>query len=171
MLPPVTRLWHLRNLASSNVTLPIFNERVAQYSATASSDNPARSLEKSNPKAQQDELVRRVTKDSTMSSCDFGVQFLDPPAMTYWGKHYGADFWIKMPAWAGRKERLYFIVWHGYPSSTFAFVPQESHATYFDVTGLSTPESRPAGSISRARWRAESASKEAPAASISLTQR
>jgi hypothetical protein len=105
----------LRNLASSNVTPPIFNERVAQYSATASSDNPARSLEKSNPKAQQDELVRRVTEDSMMSSFDFGVQFLDPSAMTYWGKHYDADFWIKMPAWSGRKKSLHFIVWHDLP--------------------------------------------------------
>jgi hypothetical protein len=52
----------LRNLASSNVTLLIFSERVAQYSASPSSDNPARSLEKSNPKAQQYELVRSVTK-------------------------------------------------------------------------------------------------------------
>jgi hypothetical protein len=30
-----------------------------------------------------------------MSSFDFGVQFLDPERMTYWGKHRDANFWIE----------------------------------------------------------------------------
>ena len=30
-----------------------------------------------------------------MSSFDFGVQFLDTGKMTYWGKHYDANFWIE----------------------------------------------------------------------------
>jgi len=35
------------------------------------------------------------SKDSEMSSFDFGVQFLDPQTMTYWGKRYDANFWIE----------------------------------------------------------------------------
>jgi hypothetical protein len=66
----------LRNLASSNVTPPIFNERVAQYSATASSDNPARSLEKSNPDVI-DALTRkgkvRVVVDGLTAANDLGL--------------------------------------------------------------------------------------------------
>jgi hypothetical protein len=135
---------------------------VAQYSATASPDNPARPLEKSNPKALQDELVRHVTEDSTMSSFDFGVQFLDPSAMTYWGKHYDADFWVENASVVWKEEEAPF-----HRVARLTLLPkshlsqQDSHATYFDVTGHSTPDSRPVGSINRARWRAEAASKEA----------
>jgi len=42
------------------------------------------------------------------------------------------------------------------------FVLQEAaDAMYIDVTGNSTPDSTPVGSINRARWRAEVASREA----------
>jgi hypothetical protein len=41
-----------------------------------------------------------------------------------------------------------------------------SEAIYFDVTGNSTPESAPLGSINRARWPAEVASREARAAGV-----
>jgi hypothetical protein len=36
-----------------------------------------------------------------------------------------------------------------------------SEATYFDVTGNSAPDSAPVGSINRARWPAEVASRQA----------
>src|ERR1700682_2546821 len=39
--------------------------------------------------------------------------------------------------------------------------PGESDAIYFDVTGNSTPDSTPVGSINRARWPAEVASRRA----------
>src|SRR6202043_3851720 len=39
--------------------------------------------------------------------------------------------------------------------------PKESDATYFDVTGNSTPDSTPVGSINRARWSAAVASRKA----------
>ena len=68
---------------------------VVKYSATPSPDNPARPLQKSNPNGMQDELIRHVQEDSRMSSFDFGVQFLDPDKMTYWGKRQDANFWIE----------------------------------------------------------------------------
>jgi len=146
----------------SNVPFRHGSADVAQYSATASPGNPARPLEKTNPKALQDELVRHVTEDSTMSSFDFGVQFLDPAAMTYWGKHYDANFWVENASVVWKEEEAPF-----HRVARLTLLPKshlslpDSHATYFDVTGHSTPDSRPVGSINRARWRAEAASKEA----------
>jgi len=146
----------------SNVPFSHGSESVVQYSATASSGNSAQPLQKSNPKALQDELVRHVTEDSTMSCFDFGVQFLDPQAMTYWGKHYDRDFWIENASVVWNEAEAQF---HKVARLTLVpkshLSPQESHVTYFDVTGHSTPDSRPVGSINRARWRAEAASKEA----------
>ena len=66
-----------------------------KYSATPFPGNPARPLQKSNPNALQDELLRHLKEDGKMSSFDFGVQFLDAGKMTYWGKHYDANFWIE----------------------------------------------------------------------------
>ena len=39
--------------------------------------------------------------------------------------------------------------------------PRDSEATYFDVTGNAAPDSAPVGSINRARWQAEVASRQA----------
>jgi hypothetical protein len=146
----------------SNVPFSHGSGDVAQYSATASTDNPARPLLKSNPKALQDELVRHVTEDGRMSSFDFGVQLLDPSAMTYWGKRYDANFWVENASVVWKEAEAPFHV-----VGRLTLLPgshlsqQDSHSTYFDVTGHSTPDSRPVGSINRARWRAEAASKEA----------
>jgi hypothetical protein len=135
---------------------------VVQYTATASPGNAAQPLQKSNPKALQDELVRHVNEDSRIGSFDFGVQFLDPQKMTYWGKHYDADFWIENASVVWKEAEAPF---HTVARLTLAPKSQlsqpDSHATYFDVTGHSTPDSRPVGSINRARWRAEAASKKA----------
>jgi hypothetical protein len=146
----------------SNVPFSHGPNDVVQYSAIPARANPAHPLQKSNPKALQDELLRHLVEDSSMSSFDFGVQFLDAQKMTYWGKRYDANFWIENAS----------VVWNEAeaPFHTIArltLLPQSqlsqaaSAATYFDVTGHSTPDSRPVGSINRARWRAEAASKNA----------
>ena len=135
---------------------------VVQYSATPSQTNPASPLDKKNPKALQDELIRHLMEDSKMSTFDFGVQFLDPGKMTYWGKHYDANFWIENASVVWREAEAPF---HTIARLTLKPKSQlsqpASHTTYFDVTWNSTPDSRPVGSINRARWRAEAASKEA----------
>ncbi len=135
---------------------------VVQFSASPSSANAAQPLQKQNPKALQDELVRHVNEDSHIGSFDFGVQFLDPQKMTYWGKHYDADFWLENASVVWKEAEAPF---HTVARLTLTPRSQlskpDSHATYFDVTGHSTPDSRPVGSINRARWRAEAASKEA----------
>jgi hypothetical protein len=135
---------------------------VVKYSATPSPDNPARPLQRSNAKGLQDELIRHLTEDGKMSAFDFGVQFLDSERMTYWGKRRDTSFWIENASVEWKEEQAPF---HTIGRLTFQpksqLSPEESNATYFDVTGNSTPDSRPVGSINRARWPAEVASRKA----------
>lgn len=135
---------------------------VVKYSATPSPDNPARPLRKDNPNAQQDELVRHIEEDGRMSGFDFGLQFLDAGRMTYWGERRDADFWIENASveWSEAEApfhtaaRLTLL-----PRSRLR--PDVGEAAYFDVTGNATPDSTPLGSINRARWPAEVASRKA----------
>ena len=135
---------------------------VVKFSAVPSPDNPARLLQKGNPKGLQDELVRHVREDGQMSWFDFAVQFLDTGKMTYWGKTRDANFWTENASvdWSEseapfhRVARLTLI-----KDSQLSL--EASEATYFDVTGNSTLDSRPVGSINRARCPAEVASRKA----------
>jgi hypothetical protein len=135
---------------------------VVKYSATPSPDNPAGPLQRSNPNGLQDELIRHVQEDSKMSSFDFGVQFLDAGSMTYWGKHQNANFWIENASidWSEVKAPFHTI-------ARLTLVPQShigpdaADEVYFDVTGHSTPDSTPLGSVNRARWPSEVASRKA----------
>jgi hypothetical protein len=96
-------------------------------------------------------LLRHLEQDSTMSSFDFGLQFLDTGKMTYWGKPQDAS---ESQAPFHRVARLTLL-----PKSQLT--PEASEGVYFDVTGNSTPDSTPLGSINRARWPAEVASRKA----------
>jgi hypothetical protein len=135
---------------------------VVKYSAAPSPDNPAHPLQKSNPKALQDELIRHVEEDSKMSGFDFGVQFLDVDKMTYWGKRQDASFWIENASVEWRETEASF---HTVARLTLLSKSQLSldaaDATYIDVTGNSTSDSTPVGSINRARRPAEAASRKA----------
>lgn len=133
-----------------------------KYSATPFTDNPARPLQKSNPKGLQDELIRHLNEDDKMSGFDVAVQFLDVVRMTYWGKHRDANFWIENASieWNEAEAPFHTVARLTLlPNSRLG--PEESNATYFDVTGNSTPDSTPVGSINRARWPAEAASRKA----------
>ena len=88
---------------------------VVQYSATPSPENPAHPLNKSNPKALQNELLRHLTEDDKMSSFDFGAQFLDPRRMTYWGKHYDASFWTENASVRWKESEAPFHTWLASP--------------------------------------------------------
>jgi hypothetical protein len=140
------------------------SDDVVKFSATPSPENAARGLQKSNPRGLQDELIRHITQDEVMSWFDFGVQFLDTGKMKYWGKLRDADFWIENASVAWSEAEAPF---HGVARLTLlrnSQLSQEaSDAVYFDVTGNSTPDSRPVGSINRARCPAEVASRKARA--------
>jgi hypothetical protein len=137
---------------------------VVKFSAAPSPDNPACPLQKGNPKGLQDELIRHLKEDSRMSSFDFGVQLLDADKMTYWGKRRDANFWIENASveWSEAEAPFHTVARLSLlPDSQLS--PEESEAIYFDVTGNSTPDSTPLGSINRARWPAEVASRRARA--------
>jgi hypothetical protein len=135
---------------------------VVKFSAIPSPDNAAHPLQKANPKGLQDELVRHVREDERMSSFDFAVQFLDTGKMKYWGKTRDADFWIENASVEWNEADAPF---HSVARLTLLRDSQlssdDSAAVYFDVTGNSTPDSRPVGSINRARCPAEVASRKA----------
>jgi hypothetical protein len=135
---------------------------VVKFSAIPSPDNAAHPLQKSNPKGLQDELVRHVREDEQESWFDFAVQFLDIGKMTYWGKTRDANFWIENASveW-NEAEAPFHTVARLALLKNSQLTLEASEAVYFDVTGNSTPGSRPVGSINRARCPAEVASRKA----------
>jgi len=137
---------------------------VVKFSAIPSPDNAARPLQKSNPKGLQDELVRHIKEDGQMSWFDFAVQFLDARKMKYRGKPRDSSFWIENASVEWKEAEAPF---HSIAKlillKNSQLSPEASEAVYFDVTGNSTPDSRPVGSINRARCPAEVASRKARA--------
>ena len=137
---------------------------VVKFSAIPSPDNPAHPLQKSNPKGLQDELVRHIREDSQLSWFDFAVQFLDSSKMTYWGKPRDANFWTENASVEWNEAEAPF---HKVARLTLIgnsqLSTEASEAVYFDVTGNSTLDSKPVGSINRARCPAEVASRKARA--------
>jgi hypothetical protein len=133
-----------------------------KYSAMPSANNRSRVLQKSNPNALQDELTRHLKEDSRMSSFDFALQFLDTDRMTYWGKRRDAGFWIENASveWPETQAPFHTVARLTLlPNSVLS--QDVSASLYFDVTRHSTPDSAPLGSINRARWPAETASRKA----------
>jgi hypothetical protein len=135
---------------------------VVKFFAKPAQDNPAHPLQRSNPNALQGELARHLKEDDKMSSFDFGVQFLDVDRMTYWGKRRDASFWIENASVNWKEAEAHF---HAIARLTLLsnsqLQPEAAESAYIDVTGNSTPDSRPLGSINRARWPAEVASRKA----------
>src|SRR5436309_14341721 len=78
---------------------------VVKFSAVPSPDNPARLLQKGNPKGLQDELVRHAREDGQMSWFDFAVQFLDTGKLTYWARPVTPISGPKMPASIGVRPK------------------------------------------------------------------
>jgi hypothetical protein len=146
----------------SNVPFRHGPNDIVKYSATPFPGNPGRPLQKSNPNALQDELVRHLKEDGKMSGFDFAVQFLDAGRMTYWGKRYDANFWTENASLEWKESEAPF---HSVARLTLLpnsqLLRDAGDAIYFDVTGNSTPDSMPVGSINRARWQGEVASKKA----------
>jgi hypothetical protein len=135
---------------------------IVKFSARPSPDNPACPLWRNDPMGLQDELDRHLREDGKMSSFDFAIQFLNVDRMTYWRKRRDADFWIENASVEWNEAEAPFQT-----VARLTLLPRsrlssdESDATYFDVTGHSTPDSTPVGSINRARWPAEVASRRA----------
>jgi hypothetical protein len=138
------------------------SEDVVKYSASPAVANSARPLEKRNPKALRDELIRHLNADVTMSSFDFGLQFLDTDHMTYLGKRRDASFWIENAAveWPEAQAPFHTV-------ARLTLLPR-SHlsaeaceAEHIDVMGNSTADSVPVGGVNRLRSRVVVASRNA----------
>jgi hypothetical protein len=139
-------------------------EDVVKQCATPSPANAARPLQQRDSDALQKELTRHIENDSTMSRFDIGLQFLDTASMTYAGKRRDASFWIENASieWTEQQAPFHTVARLTLlPKSQLS--PQESAAIYFDVTANAIADSIPVGSINRARWRAEAASRQARA--------
>jgi hypothetical protein len=135
---------------------------VVKFCATPSPGNSAHPLQKNNSNGLQDELIRHLRDDATMSSFDFGVQFLDAGKMTYRGKARDASFWIENASVEWDEGLAPFVtVARLTLEENSQLSPEASQAVYFDVTDNATPDSKPVGSINRARWQAEMACRRA----------
>ncbi|HVB37459.1 MAG TPA: di-heme-cytochrome C peroxidase, partial [Vicinamibacterales bacterium] len=110
----------------------------------------------------QAELIRHLNEDAEMSTWDFGFQFLDVDRMTHRGRRRAASFWIEKATAEWKEAQAPF---HMVGRLTLAprsqMSPEECAAQHIDVTANATPDSRPIGSINRARWHAEAASRKA----------
>ena len=135
---------------------------VIKYSATPCAGNPAGDLARYDPNTLQDELIRHLETDSAMSCFEFGLQFLDTQAMTYWGRRRDANFWIENASVEWKESQAPF-----HTVARLTLVPKSEipaatcEAWHIDVTENSTLESAPLGSINRARSSAEAASRKA----------
>ena len=132
-----------------------------KYSAIPA-NNPARPLQ-AGPNVLQDELVRHVNEDAQMSEFAFALQLLEPAhddarRRTRKIRRSGSRTPPSSGTNANRRSmssrRLRLL-----PKSVLP--PAQAETFSIDVTEHSTPESRPIGSINRARWHAESASRAA----------
>jgi hypothetical protein len=135
---------------------------VVKQSLIPFADNPSHALHRGSPNALRHELIRHLNEDATMSIFEFGLQFLDSNQMTYWGKRRDADFWIENASvrWPEAQAPFHMV-------ARLTLLPRSqlsdeaSAATYYDVTAHALPDSKPIGSINRARWPAEVASRQA----------
>ena len=154
-------------------TVPFSNglAESAMFSAIPNPENPARALD-GGPNQLQDELIRRLNEDAFMSSFDFGVQLLDADRMTHWGMHKDPSFWVENATAEWKETQAPF---HRVGRLTLVAQSElrreECEPRYIDVTEHATPDTKPLGSVNRARHAVELASRqvrlgEATAASI-----
>jgi hypothetical protein len=133
-----------------------------KQSASPSPTNPARALHRKNSDALRDELARHIVGDAVMSSFDFGLQLLDVDRMTYWGERRDANFWIENASVEWKESQAPFLTVGRLtlePKSQISGVSAEK--VFFDVTRNASSDSAPVGSINRARWAGEFASRKA----------
>jgi len=133
-----------------------------KQSASPSPSNPARPLQRKNSDALRDELARHIDGEAVMSVFDFGLQLLDVERMTYWGERRDASFWIENASVEWKESQAPFFTVARLtlePKSQISGAFAEK--VFFDVTRNASSDSAPVGSINRARWTGEFASRKA----------
>ena len=141
-----------------------------KYSAIPRPENAARAIG-NDADALAGELTRHLSEDPETSAFDFALQFLDTDRMTFEGKRQKASFWIENGSVEWNEAEAPFHVVGRLtlvPGSHLSATACE--ATHIDVTENCTPDRRPLGSLNRARWAAESASREARLAAMNSSR-
>ena len=149
-----TRFW-------SNVPFLHGPDEAVKYSAIPALDNAGQPVG-TGPNVLRDELLRHLNQDTEQARFDFAIQLLDTARMTIDGQKYDAPFWVENASVDWPEDQAPFIVLGRLtlqPKSQLS--DAECEAWYIDVTKYSLPDHRPLGSINRARWVAESASRKA----------
>ena len=151
-------------------TVPFLHgaDQAIKYSAIPSPANQGHPLS-DEPNTLRDELIRHLAQD-TPASFDFAIQILDPARMTWKGQRHDAPFWVENASveWS-EADAPFHVVGRLTLLPASQWSDEACAAMYIDVTEHSTPESRPIGSINRARWAAESASRKARLATAAAT--
>ena len=131
-----------------------------QYSAIPNADNPAHDLDGAE-NALRDELVRHLNEDQQMSSFDIALQLLDAGRMTHWGMRRDASFWIENASVEWKEAQAPFhVVGRLTLVAKSVLDAGECEPRHIDVTEHATPDAQPLGSINRARYAAELASRK-----------
>jgi mono/diheme cytochrome c family protein len=143
-------------------TVPFLHgaDQAIKYSAIPHVSNAGQPLP-DEPDALRDELLRHLAQD-TPSSFDFALQCLDADRMTWKGERRDASFWVENASveWS-ETEAPFHVVGRLTLLPASQLSDEACAAMYIDVTEHAAPEGRPIGSINRARWAAESASRKA----------
>ncbi|HET7217112.1 MAG TPA: hypothetical protein VFJ02_03655 [Vicinamibacterales bacterium] len=135
---------------------------VVKYSVTPCVTNPRTPIQHADPNALQNDLIRHLDTDGTMACFDFGLQLLDIEGMKYWGRQRSRDFWIENASVEWKESEAPF-----HTVGKLTLLPKSQlaadvcEAWHIDVTENTMPDHAPLGSINRARWPAESASRQA----------
>ena len=167
-----TRYW-------SNVPFLHGQDEAVKFSLIPAPDNGGQPIGKGQF-VLRDELARHLTSDPAPASFDFAIQLLEPSRMTANGQTRDPAYWVENASVEWPEAQAPFYTVGRLTLEPNSILPDaECQAGFIDVTKFSLPDHRPIGSINRARWVAESASRKArlgagavaPAAAPSLAQR
>ncbi len=141
-------------------------DEAIEYSAIPSPENPVQPLAPGQ-NCLRDELARHLRDDAEMSTWEFGLQLLDAEVMTRRGRRRDPSYWVENAAVEWNEAQAPF-----HTVARLTLVPgselsdEAARAMYIDVTEHTAPGGEPIGSINRARWSAESSSREARATGV-----
>jgi|GEM_PF-100843 len=145
----------------SNVPFLHGADEAVKYSAIPASDNAGGPLEKG-ASVLRDDLLRSVAGSGPQASFDFALQLLEPARMTLKGQTREPSFWVENASveWP-EAQAPFHVVGRLTLLADSELSPPECEGWSIDVTKYALPAHRPIGSINRARWVAESASRKA----------
>ena len=143
-------------------TVPFRNGpgEAAKFTAIPDPENPAHDPG-SGPDALQEELLRHLNEDDSMSSFAIGIQLLEPQRMKRWGLRRKPSDWVENASVEWNEAQAPFhIVGRLTLRPKSALAPEACRAMSIDVTANCTPDSQPIGSVNRGRRAAEVASRK-----------